>query len=24
MIHYHQGLRRALSLPVDAASPKDR
>ena len=24
MIYYHQGLRRALSLPVDAASPKDR
>jgi hypothetical protein len=24
MIHYHQGLRRALSLPVDAGAPKDR
>lgn len=24
MIHYHQGLRRALSLPVDTGVPKDR
>jgi phenylpropionate dioxygenase-like ring-hydroxylating dioxygenase large terminal subunit len=24
MIHYHQGLRRALSLPVETGAPKDR